>query len=54
MKEEPKEIESKVIKEEVFAEGKWFGLKHITYTIGEKTIEKYESAYRPTTKNRGF
>lgn len=28
-------------------EKKWLGIKQITFTIGEKVIENYESAYRP-------
>lgn len=55
MKEEDKkELESKVIKEEVFAEGKWLGMKYVNFTIGDKTVENYEAVYRTTTKNKGF
>ncbi len=49
-KEESKQ--SKVIKEEVAFCKKWFGIKHITYSIGERVLDNYESAYRPMRNNK--
>ena len=49
--EETKKVESKVIKEEKAFEGKWIGLKYVTFSVGDKVIPNYEAVYRTTRKN---
>lgn len=39
--ENSKEKESKVIKEEEIYRGKWIGMKHISYSIGDSTVNNY-------------
>lgn len=53
MQQEENNKESRVIKEEVVFCKKWFGLKSISYNIGDRIIENYESAYRPM-RNKDF
>ena len=33
-----KNIQSKVVKEEVIYEGRYIGMKYVDYTIGDKTV----------------
>ena len=48
--ENSKEKESKVIKEEEIYRGKWIGMKHISYSIGDSTVNNYQSVFRTTSK----
>ena len=48
--EEPKKVDSKVLKEEKAFEGKWIGLKYVTFSVGQKVIPNYEAVYRTTRK----
>lgn len=34
-------------------EGKWLGMKYITFSIGDKEVPNYEAVYRTTTKKSG-
>lgn len=46
--------ESKVLSETIVFEQKWLGISHITFTVDDKIIENYESAYRTTKKKNKF
>lgn len=46
-----KTLQSKVVKEEVIYEGRFLGMKYVDYTIGDKTVQKYEKIFRTTTKS---
>jgi hypothetical protein len=36
-----KDIESKIINEQVIYHGKWLGMKYVDYTIGDKIVSNY-------------
>lgn len=42
---------SQIISEEIICTKKWFGIKQITYSIGDQIVHNYEAAFRPTRKN---
>ncbi len=45
-----KDIESKIINEQVIYHGKWLGMKYVDYTIGDKIVSNYQKVFKTNQK----